>query len=240
MESDDLLVGVIGGMGPYATIDFMSKVLKYTPANSDQDHVRMLVDQNPRTPSRQRALTRKGDSPGPVMAHAAARLQQSGADFLVMPCNTAHAWQHRVVAAVTVPFISIVDESVSQAIADAGAGGAIGLLTTPGCFAAGLYQKAVADADRQLVEQTETELDESMRLIDRIKAGDKSPDVADGLRQLADRLIDRGAAAIIAACTELPLVLEHSMSSVPLIASTDALARKTVALALGQESLPDS
>jgi len=237
MGNDDRLVGVIGGMGPDATIDFMAKVVEYTPAENDQGHVRLLVDQNPRTPSRQQALHGKGDSPGPVLAHTAARLQLSGAEFLVMPCNTAHAWQDKIVAATTIPFISIVDESVAKAVASAD--GAIGLLTTPGCFAAGLYQQAVAEAGRELVEQTEAELAETMQLIDRIKAGDKSEAVADALQTLALQLVDRGATAIIAACTELPLVLEQSMVSVPLIGSTDALAEKTVALALGQEPLPE-
>lgn len=236
MANDDRLVGVIGGMGPDATIDFMSKVLEYTPAENDQGHVRMLVDQNPRTPSRQRALQGDGESPGPVLVQAAARLQLGGADFLVMPCNTAHAWQDKIIAATTIPFISIIDESVAKAINSAA--GAIGLLTTPGCSAAGLYQKAIAAADRGLVEQTEAEIGEAMQLIDRIKAGDKSAAVAAGLQKLAQRLVDRGAAVIIAACTELPLVLVPSMVSVPLIGSTDVLAERTVALALAQEPLP--
>jgi len=238
MEGDDRLVGVIGGMGPDATIDFMSKVVEFTPAQNDQDHVRLLVDQNPRTPSRQMALNHEGESPGPVLAHAAARLQQGGAEFLVMPCNTAHAWRDDIVAAVTIPFVSIIDESVAQAIHSAD--GPVGLLTTPGCFTAGLYQQAIARADRELVLQTEAELAETMRLIDRIKAGDRSDEVEDGLRNLAKQLVERGASTIVAACTELPLVLNQSMVSVPLIGSTDALARKTVALALAQEPLPES
>ena len=236
MANDDRLVGVIGGMGPDATIDFMSKVLEYTPAENDQGHVRLLVDQNPRTPSRQHALQGDGESPGPVLVHAATRLQLGGADFLVMPCNTAHAWQDKIIAATTIPFISIIDESVAKAISSAD--GAIGLLTTPGCSAARLYQQAITDADRELVEQTEGEIAEAMQLIDYIKAGDKSATVADALQMLAQQLVDRGATVIIAACTELPLVLEQSIVSVPLIGSTDVLAEKTVALALAQEPLP--
>ncbi len=238
MTNGDRLVGVIGGMGPEATIDFMSKVLEYTNAETDQDHVRMLVDQNPRTPSRQHALSGDGASPGPVMASAAARLEAGGADFLVMPCNSAHAWANEITAAVAIPFISIIDASVSRALASVGDGEAIGLLTTPGCFAAGLYQRAMSDRECELVLQTPEELAEAMRCIDSIKAGHKSENVADALRALAGRLVDRGAGAVIAACTELPLVLRPSMLDVPLVASTDALALKTVAIALGREPLP--
>ncbi len=239
MTGGDRLVGVIGGMGPEATIDFMSKVLELTPAETDQEHVRMLVDQNPRTPSRQHALSGDGASPGPVMASAAARLEAGGADFLVLPCNAAHAWQDEITAAVSIPFVSIVDVSIAQALASVGDDAAVGLLTTPGCFAAGLYQRAMVERGRELVLQTPDELGEAMRCIDRIKAGDKSEPVADALKALAGRLVDRGAGAIIAACTELPLVLRAAMLKVPLVASTDALALKTVSIALGREPLPE-
>lgn len=235
----DKLVGVIGGMGPDATVDFMSKVVEYTPASSDQDHIRMLVDQNPHTPSRQQALIGEGQSPGPVLADTASRLQDCGADFLVMPCNTAHAWQDDIVAATRIPFISIVDESVAQALAQVPGNAPIGLLTTPGCFAADLYQRAMDDLRRELILQTPAELGEAMQCVDDIKAGDKSDAVATDLQRLAQSLIDRGAGAIIAACTELPLVLRQAMLSVPLVASTDALAMKTVALALGNDPLPE-
>lgn len=238
MTGSDRLVGVIGGMGPEATIDFMTKVLELTSGETDQDHVRMLVDQNPRTPSRQHALSGKGESPGPVMARAAGILETGGADFLVMPCNTAHAWQDEIAAAVAIPFISIIDTSIAQALARVEADDAVGLLTTPGCFAAGLYQRAMSERERELVLQTPEELSEAMRCIDAIKAGNKSEAVAHALQALSARLVDRGARAVIAACTELPLVLRPSMLEVPLVASTGALALKTVAVALGREPLP--
>jgi len=116
--------------------------------------------------------------------------------------------------------------------------GAVGILTTPCCFAAGLYQDALAVANREAVLQTQDELTEAIALIDRIKAGDKSELVVTGLCELAERLVSRGATTLIAACTELPLVLKPSMFTVPLISSTEALAEKTVALALSKEPLP--
>ena len=235
MTAEDKVVGVIGGMGPDATIDFMTRVLRCTPAKVDQDHVRMLVDQNPRIPSRQLAMKGEGEDPGRALAASAAGLEAGGAEFIVMPCNSAHAWENDIRAAIAIPFVSIVDTSVSRARQSAG-NGPIGLLTTPGCFAAGLYQSALADGQRVL--QTADELDDTLAFVDRIKAGDKSGDVETGLRELGKRLVTRGAKALIAACTELPLVLDQSMFSVPLVLSTEVLAEKTVALALGQEPLP--
>ncbi|MCJ7590022.1 MAG: amino acid racemase [Woeseiaceae bacterium] len=235
MSENDKLVGVIGGMGPDATVDFMSRVLAATPASKDQDHVRMVIEHNPRIPSRQMAMRGASENPGPVIAAMAARLESAGADFLVMPCNLAHAWQGDILAATTIPFVSIIDESVKSALCRSGEQSAVGLMTTPGCFTAGLYQQALADADRAVIAQTPDELAETMRLVEKIKAGDRSQDVAKGLRDLADRLIGRGAKILIAACTEFPLVLNESMFDVTLVSSTDVLAKKTVALALGSD-----
>jgi aspartate racemase len=235
MAGTDKLVGVIGGMGPDATIDFMAKVIQLTPASTDQDHIRMLVAHNPRIPSRQKAMAGKGEDPGEVMASMAAQLEAGGVDFIVMPCNTAHAWQQDILQATTIPLVSIVEESVAAALGSGG--GAVGLLTTPGCFAAGVYQRALANQNAVL--QTDEELAATLALVDRVKAGDKSEVVSAGLKAQADRLVARGAATIIAACTEIPLVLNQSMFDVPLVSSTDVLASKTVKLALGQEPLPE-
>lgn len=236
MNERDRLVGVIGGMGPDATVDFMSRVLAYTPAKTDQDHVRMLVDHNPRIPSRQLAMRDEGDDPGKVLASMAVRLQAGGAEFVVMPCNLAHAWEVDIRSAIDIPFISIVDEAVSRALQYSDGDGAIGVLTTPGCFTAGLYQRALEG--HELVLQSVDELSETMTFVERIKAGDKSEEVATGLQSIAERLVSRGARALIAACTEFPLVLQPAMFTVPFVSSTDVLAEKTVALALLSEPLP--
>jgi aspartate racemase len=110
-------------------------------------------------------------------------------------------------------------------------------MTTPGCFASGLYQKALIDAGRPAIMQTPDELSETMALVLKIKGGDQSAEVAEGLRNLANQLVDRGAKVLIAACTELPLVLNESMFDVAFVSSTDALAKKSVALALGIDEL---
>lgn len=235
MAEEDKLVGVIGGMGPDASVDFMSRVLRETPASKDQDHVRMVIEHDPRIPSRQLAMRGEGENPGPVIAAMAARLESAGADFLVMPCNLAHAWQRDIEAAVSIPFVSIVEASVQSALDRSGDDSAVGLMTTPGCFTAGLYQQALADAGRTVITQTHDELAETMSLVEQIKAGDQSRQVAAGLQSLANKLVDRGARVLIAACTEFPLVLSESMFDVAFVSSTDVLARKTVALALGND-----
>ena len=223
------VIGVLGGMGPDATVDFMSKVIGLTPADKDQDHIHMLVDHNPGVPNRQAAILGEGEDPGPELAAMAARLETAGADYLVIPCNTAYVFRDAVTAASSLPLISIIDVTVSQAVAEGAK--AAGVLATDGCLAAGVYQDALQQVGVRAVLPTEEELQQFMTLCYRIKAGYQGERVGREMAQLAEALVDRGADAIIAGCTEIPLVLSPSALDVPLISSTDVLAETTVALA---------
>ncbi|MEL7186017.1 MAG: amino acid racemase, partial [Pseudomonadota bacterium] len=219
--SEQKIVGVLGGMGPEATIDFMARIVAHTEASSDQDHLHMIVDQNPGVPSRQDALLSAGADPGPVMATMAKRLEAAGADFLVMPCNTAHAWQQQVRDAVDIPLLSIVDATVNACDGYS----PIGLLATDGCLAAAVY-----DADSALLPD-ENEQTRVMEIVNAIKRGDRSPELKRDMLKIATDLVDRGAQAIVAACTEIPLVLANGDLSVPVIESTEELALATVRFA---------
>ena len=231
--SASLTVGVLGGMGPDATVDFMAKVLAATPAGSDQEHVHMLIDHNPHVPDRTRAILTGAGEPGPVLARMAKQLQEAGARIIVMPCNTAHAFQPDIEAVLDVPFVSIIDETVA---ACAGFG-AVGLLATQGCLASGIYEAALSAAGVRAIMPNAAETKAFMELTTRIKAGDSGPDVGARMQQLANALVSRGAQAVIAGCTEIPLVLDESMLDVPLVSSTDILAEATVAYALGSKDL---
>jgi aspartate racemase len=224
-------VGVLGGLGPDATVDFMAKVIAATDARDDQEHIRMLVDHNPPVPNRHDAIAGKTPGVGPELASMAAGLEQAGADFLVMVCNTAHAWTEDIRAAVDIPFISIVDVCV-EALADTGARN-VGVLAADGCLRAGLYQAALAEAGYDPVLWSDAELEQFMALVYRIKAGERGREVTDGMGHLAHALVAAGAEILLAACTEVPLVLEPARSPVPLLSSTDLLAHHTVQLAQG-------
>ncbi len=223
------IVGVLGGMGPEATVDFMSRVIRLTPADRDQDHLRMLVDSNPHVPNRQDALLRDGEDPGPALAAMARGLETAGADFLVMPCNTAHAFSDAIEAAVSIPLVSIIDVTVEAC----GRAAKVGVLATDGCLASGVFQQVLAERGKDAILPDAVETEALMRLVTRIKAGDTGADIADGMRNLAQALVARGAGVIIAGCTEIPLVLDAGMLGVPLVSSTEALARATVAFAGG-------
>ena len=226
-------VGVRGGMGPEATVDFMATVIAMTPAQADQDRIHMFVDNDPSIPPRQDAILRAGADPGPAMARMAGRLQAAGADFLVMPCNTAHAYSPAVRSAVDIPLLSIIDVTVAACASFE----TVGMLATEGCLRSQVYQQAFANLEQDLLMSTDAELEDFMDLTFRIKRGDKSSDVIAGMLRLATALEERGAQAIIAGCTEIPLVLDAATLSIPLLSSTDELARHTVAYALGESAL---
>jgi len=233
-----LVVGVLGGMGPEATVDFMSEVIGRTDAARDQDHVRMIVDHNPQVPDRQAAM--RGD-PEPVrrtLADMARRLEAAGADFLVMPCNTAHAFYADAAAAVSIPFISIIEATV-EAIREEHPGVArVGLLATDACLASGVYQAALANAGLDLLLPGAEMQRRTMELIFRVKAGDTGDAVRSAMNEIATALADEGAGAVIAGCTEIPLVLDAVRDDVPLVSSTRVLAGRAVDYATGARALP--
>lgn len=238
LSGTDRVVGVIGGMGPEATVDFMSKVIALTPARRDQDHVRMIVDNNPKTPDRQAAINGDDTAVRAALVAMAKQLQEAGADFIVMPCNTAHAFVDDAIQAIDIPFVHIVEETVREIEHEHPQAQQAGILATDACLVAGVYQKALRAAGKIPVLPGADDQHECMQLIGLIKAGDTSEDVRKRMTGLAERLIEAGADVVIAGCTEIPLVLNDNDIKVPLISSTDVLAKRTVAIATGVVELP--
>jgi aspartate racemase len=223
------IVGVIGGMGPAATVHFMSRVLDLTPAASDQDHLRLIVDNNSGVLDRNAAVAGNGPSPAPVLAGMARGLQRAGAEMLVMPCNTAHAFAGAIVAASDLPFVDLIEATANEAVAHQAS--RVGVLAADGCLQAGLYQHAFARRHVAPVLLEPRAQARFMALLHAIKAGDRGADVRAGMRTLAGDLVAAGAQALVAGCTEVPLVLGAEDVSVPLTDSLDALARATIAAA---------
>lgn len=236
--SEPLSVGVLGGMGPAATLDLMAQVLRRTPREREQDGLRLIVDSNPRIPDRNDAILRGGPSPAPVLAAMAQGLEAAGADFVVMACNTAHAFRFDIERALSVPFVSMIEEAGAVAQAQAPAGAVVGLLAGEGCLAAGLYQEELARRGLTALAPEGALRAEFMNLLYAIKAGDVGPEASRRMAAIAAELEAQGAAVLIAACTEVPLVLKSSMTRAPLIDATEVLAEAVVDYALGRRPLP--
>ena len=226
------VVGVLGGMGPLATIDFMHKVLAATDAQRDQDHVPLIVASIPQVPDRGTAFRGEGPSPLPAMIEIGTRLRDAGAGLLVMPCNTAHVWFDALQAALGIPMLHLVDAAIDAATAELGENTTLGLLCTETTLASGLY---VNRAPRvRWVLPTPTEMQELlMPGIAAVKAGELQRGGA-LLGEAARALARRGAKALVLGCTEVPLVLGPANAPLPLIDPTAALARRVVNWSLAQ------
>jgi aspartate racemase len=215
-------IGVIGGMGPAATADFMARLVAGAGAARDSDHPRVLIDSNPQVPDRNAAVTGTGPSPGPVLAAMASNLLAQGAEVLAMPCNAAHGWADAVRAVAGSRFVDIVDTAIAMAMLHNPR--RIGVIAIGATLDRELYDRApvpVIAADRAVVQV----------LVNRIKAGDTGAAVATAMTAIAAGLVADGADVIVAACTEVPLVLAASAVTVPLIDATAALATATLAAA---------
>jgi aspartate racemase len=237
LSDRDLIVGVLGGLGPEATLDFMAKVLASTSAKVDQDHLHLIVDSNPKVPNRNDAIAGIGPSPAPALVAMARRLEAAGADFLVMACNAAHAFAGDIRAAIRVPFVSIIDETVQALRRDIPGIAAVGVLAAGGCRMARLYETALAAHGITPLSPDDAEQAGLMEAIYAIKAG-RADSTRGALRGLGETLIGRGAEAVIAGCTEVPLVLRTHDLSRPMVDSTAALAQATVAYAKRLRPLP--
>jgi aspartate racemase len=231
-------VGILGGMGPEATVDLFAKIVRATPAQRDQDHLRILVDCNPQIPDRTAAILGQAPSPGPLLRAGARRLESWGAQLLVIPCNTAHHYYHEIAAAVSIPVLNIMWETASAIKHKHPGVERVGVLASTGTLDTGLYRRSLADVDLTEV-QPGPELQELvMKAIYGIKAGHEG-EPRQLLRQAAMGLIEIGAQAVIAGCTEVPIALHAQDVSVPYIDATMALAGAAVRQALGRGSTGD-
>lgn len=201
-------VGILGGMGPLATIDLFAKIVQSTPASVDQDHLRIIIDNNPQIPPRVEAILHGAESPLPSMAQSARLLERAGADFIVMPCNTAHYWLEELRQAVKVPVVDMIAAAAAHIARQPGAAaGPTLLLATAAAIRTGLYQKAFAAHNLTLATPNEAEqkvLDAAVR---QVKAGavEDNPYLGE-LNAMVDRFAAAGSQAMLAGCTEVPLL----------------------------------
>ena len=224
-------IGVLGGMGPAATLDFLARLQAATGATRDQDHVHVLVDLNPQVLDRNAALRGEGPSPEGGLVAMAQGLERQGADALVMVCNSAHAWAGAVQESVGVPLIHLIAETADE-VAALGVKRA-GVLAASAALDAGLYQQALAQRGIEPLTFEGPDLAAFMTQLYRIKGGATGETERAEMRRLAGVLVTRGAEAVVSGCTEVPLVLGARDVAVPLVDSTEVLVRRTLAFARG-------
>ncbi|SNT76289.1 aspartate/glutamate racemase family protein [Paracoccus seriniphilus] len=223
-------IGVLGGMGPEATVLLMSRVIAATPAKDDADHLPLMVDMNPQVPSRiARLIEGRGEDPGPVLAKMAAGLQQAGAQALAMPCNTAHHYAPVIRDAVTIPLLDMVELSVAQAVAQVGRGGLVGILGSPALQQVGVFDRALARHDCKAVYASDQ--DGLLRAIRQIKQSGPSAQSRAALADAAADVAARGAALQLVACTEFSLIADAAASRAAVLDTLDVLVAAMVEFA---------
>jgi aspartate racemase len=225
------VIGILGGMGPEATLDCYSRIISSTPAKTDQEHLRVIIDSNPKVPDRTAAIIAEGESPVPVLVAGCRALQKAGADFIIIPCVSAHFFLDEIQQQIELPILSIFDV-VSEAItSEHPLIKTVGLMGTTGTINAGLFQKRLAVDGIQTIVADESHQSNVMAAIYDIKNSQPArsrAQIASDLAAAADGLISKGAQGIIAGCTEIPLALKQEHLSVPYFDSLTLLARAAI------------
>lgn len=233
------IAGVLGGMGPMATVDFLSKVVTLTQAACDQEHVPMAVIHMPQIPDRSTAILEGSDAPFPELLRGMNRLAAVGAQFAVIPCNSAHHWYERLADSQPLKILHIADAVLRELRRRNRASDAVSVFATQGTLRSGFYAKRLRNDGRAIVPvDTSTQ-----QLIDRSIGSTKA-----GLHDIAARLADEaarralaaGAQTLVLACTELPVALTGSPLLEVCVDSTMELARCSVAESLSKCSTPGS
>ena len=230
------IIGVLGGMGPLATVDFMAKIIALIPAERDQDHPPMIVHSLPETHDRTQAILHGGPSPESDLVGGVRFLADAGASMIAIPCNTAHHWHDAMQAATDVPILHIADTALAEARARRPNLKVVGMLSTAGTQAMGIYRERIDKLGMSVLEPDD---DQHARLIApgiaRVKVGDV-PAATALLTPAVEALLDRGAEVVILGCTEIPLALDanHPLAE-RLIDANRALAKATVDRALAGE-----
>jgi aspartate racemase len=230
-------LGVLGGMGPLATADFMKKLIELTPAKAEVDHIPLIVLSANDIPDRVAPiLTGEGPSPLPALLDRRHILERAGARAFAMPCNTAHHWERELVEDSPIPFISIVDAALTAVAGRLGSGGAVGVIGTAATLRSGFYQRRLVEAGYDVVLPRPDVLIEAIvpgiALVKKNRIAEAEP-----LFQTAlEALLDQGADCVLLACTEVDMALpcDDSRARQASIDTNEALALACIDWALAQ------
>lgn len=233
-EPGEKRLGVLGGMGPLASAQFMLRLTLLTPAEQDQDHIPAVLWSDPRVPDRTRAKHEGGEDPLPWLLRGIAGLRQAGCGAIAIPCNTAHGWYDQMQQAGGVPILHIVDAAATD-LRRIGIGpGLIGVMGTPATLSMRLYQDRLGRLGWDCIVPTEAEMQAKVSPAIALVKANRVAEAYSPLAEVAQALAKRGARAVVLGCTEIPLGIQAGpwqTLGVPLVDTIDALARASIAWA---------
>ncbi len=226
VSSKKKVIGIIGGMGPLATIDLYNKILNYTAAENDQDNIHVIIDSNTSVPDRTQAILHSGKSPVYELIRSAHRLEFMGADMLLMACNTAHYFYEQIAPHLKVPLIHMIDETAREVKALGLS--CVGLLASEGTCKSGIYDRSFKKLGIELLKPSEEAQRHVTSIIyDGVKAGKAQYQTGDFLKAIQE-LSSGGAQAFILGCTELPVAFARYGIEANVIDPTEVLAKRAV------------
>lgn len=230
-------IGILGGMGPEATILLQRKLVEAVPASDDRDHIPLLIDMNPQVPSRiVHLIDGTGEDPGPVLAAMARRLQAAGAVALAMPCNTAHYYAAAITDAATIPLLNMVELAVDRAARMIGPGGCVGMLASPALRRVGLFDTAFQARGMSVVWPADE--GKMLAAIRRIKAGDSYNEARQTLNTVSAELIGAGADMQLIACSEFSIIADSVAADVIAVDTIDLLVDAIIAFSQANRTHP--
>lgn len=190
-----------------ATLDLFEKIIKLTPASTDQEHYRILIYNNPKIPSRMKAGLKDGEDPLPELVRTARALEKAGADFLIMPCHTAHIWLERIQSQIGIPIISLIETTVSYIQQHhLPLSKSILLLSSKATIMNKLYQQAFQKHAMKIHIPTPEEQVLIDQIIQQVKASNLNSSHLSSLNEMLDGYYQRGLTALLGCCTEIPLL----------------------------------
>jgi aspartate racemase len=229
------IIGILGGMGPEATADLFFRIIRSTPAKRDQDHIRTLINSNPKIPDRTSSILHDGPSPLPEMVESGRVLERAGADFLVIPCNTAHYYLEDLQRHLKIPVFNMIKIAASEAFKTPKINIA-GLLATDGTVKSGIYHQYFTEKGIDIISPKTLNQERVMKAIyDYIKIG-RLTDGKKVIQGVAENLVKRGADLIICGCTEISLILHQGDLDVPVLDPVQLLAENAVAFAVNKKN----
>jgi aspartate racemase len=229
-KNEDKVVGLLGGMGPEATIDIFQKIVQATNAKKDGEHLRIIVDNNPKIPSRQDAILIGTEDPGPMLSMTAQNLEKAGADFIIICANTAHHYYNEIQNAVGIKILHIIEETAIEMKTANSTIKKVGVLATSGAMKVNVFQTTFNSYGIDVIEVPESIQANIQDAIFSYKYK-LSTDLVNKLMNAIDYLVENGAEAIIMGCTEIPLILKDISLSIPIFDPNDIIAKVAVKLA---------
>jgi len=224
------VIGILGGMGPEATIRLFETIVKLTPAKRDQDHLQIIVNNNPKIPDRTESILSNNPSIVAALEKSAAALQRAGADFIIMPCNTAHYYYAELIKSVNLPVLNMIDEVAARVKQSLPGCQQLGILSTTGTYISRIYQEVFQAHDIAVIDMSKELQADVMKAVLKIKSTDENEKALarDLILNAGNILVDKGAEGLVLGCTEIPLVIAEDDFKVPVFDSLQILAEKAL------------